>query len=181
MTTTVHHRLLLTVATVAPAHPWLSHTWFLYVVAHDEEEKKKKDAAANDKKKVEHKEPFINMQIALTMGRLALELTKDPSPATLYVYSPSSFCRSPAPAVLAHALLHSHQRKDSPLSPYPDSMVKADVEKLKLLVLLLSNDSIVVRVPTDTLLEVSSCGGGHESSPLFCVCRPSCPRAMSTC
>lgn len=91
-------------------------------LAHDEEEKKKKDAAANDKKKVEHKEPFINMQIALTMGRLALELTNDPSPATF------------------------HLRKDSPLSPYPDSMVKADVEKLKLLVLLLSNDSIVTEL-----------------------------------
>jgi hypothetical protein len=72
------------------AHP-LSHTWFLFVVAHDEEEKKKKDAAANDKKKVEHKEPFINMQIALTMGRLALELTNDPSPATLYVIRPRTF------------------------------------------------------------------------------------------
>jgi hypothetical protein len=60
-------------------------------VAHDEEEKKKKDAAANDKKKVEHKEPFINMQIALTMGRLALELTNDPSPATLYVIRPRTF------------------------------------------------------------------------------------------
>lgn len=48
-------------------------------VDHGNSDMKQKDTTRSDEK-VEASQPYIDMQIALKMGRLALELTKDPEP-----------------------------------------------------------------------------------------------------